>query len=59
MIPSARFCINVVVSKQVKNKVAVLASFGSAIRIKITEQPILLTKCKINCQGYKFSKNFR
>ena len=27
--------------------------------IRITEQPILLTKRKINCLGYKCSKYFR
>ena len=27
--------------------------------IRITEQPIQLTKNKINCPGYKFSKYFR
>ena len=27
--------------------------------IRITEQPILLTKSKINRPGYKFSKYFR
>ena len=27
--------------------------------IRITEQPILLTKRKINCLGYKYSNYFR
>ena len=62
-------------SKQVNNMVAILAIFdpqkglgpGSigcsviliAAAIRITEQPILLTKSKINRTGYKFSKYFR
>ena len=40
---------NVVVSKQVKKKAQLPA-------IRITEQPILITKSKINRMGYKFSK---
>ena len=51
-------------SKQVTNTVAVLAFFdqGKAHQlpaISITEQPMLLTKGKINRTGYKFSKCFR
>ena len=42
---------------------AVLAFFASKKTqlpaIRITEQPILLTKSKINRSGYKFSKCFR
>ena len=50
-------------SKQVNNAVVVLAFFDqekahlSAVRI--TEQPMLLTKSKFNHQGYNFSKYFR
>ena len=59
---SSRFCKNVVVSKQGKNAVAVL-HFSSSKKaqlpaIRITEQPILITKSKINRQGYKFTKYF-
>ena len=51
-------------SKQVNNTVAVLHFFLSAkglsyAAMRITEQPILLTKRKINRPGYKFSKYFR
>ena len=60
---STRSCKNVVVSKQVKNTVAVLAFLISKraqlLAIRTTEQPLLLTKGKINGPGYKFSKYFR
>ena len=50
-------------SKQVTNNVAVLAFFdqekAQLPAIRITEQPMLLTKGKINRPGYKFSKYFR
>jgi len=50
---TTRFCKNVVVSKQLKNKVAVLAFFdlqkGSVTSTRIIEQPTLLTKSTINC----------
>ena len=56
---STRFCKNVLVSKQVKKTVAVLAFLISkkaqVTAIRITEQPILLTKSKINRTGYKSS----
>ena len=53
----------VIILLQVKNTAAVLAFFnlqkGSKLpAIRITEQPILLTKSKINCMGYKFSRYF-
>ena len=59
---STRFSKNVVVLKQVKNMGAVLVFFSIKAQlseIRITEQLILLTKSKINCPGYKFSKYFR
>ena len=47
-----RFCKNVVVSKQVTNLVAVLVFFyqekAQLPLIRISEQPMLLTKTKIN-----------
>ena len=50
-------------TKQVENTTAVLAFFdqqnGSVVSNRITEQPILETKGKINRPGYKFSKYFR
>ena len=50
---TTRFCKNVVMSKQLKNKVAVLAFFdlqkGSVSSTRISEQPTLLTKSTINC----------
>ena len=50
-------------SKQVKNTVAVLAftisKKAQLPAIRVTEQPILLTKGKINGPGHKFSKYFR
>ena len=51
-------------SKQVNNAVAVLSFFRSAKKVKlpairITEQPTLLTKSKINRSGYESSKNVR
>mgnify|MGYP007058668627 CR=1 FL=1 len=58
---STTFYKNVVVSKQVKNIVAVLAisKWAQFPAIRITKQPMLLTKRKINRQGYKFwSINF-
>ena len=45
-------------TKQVKTKVAVLAFFDQLPAIRMTEQPILLTKSKINRPGHKFSKYF-
>ena len=49
-------------SKQVNNTVAVLAFFdqkkAQLPALRITEQPILLTKSKINCMGNKFPKYF-
>ena len=55
---SARFCKNVVVTKQVENRTAVLAFFdqqnGSVVSNRISEQPILETKGKINGPGCKF-----
>ena len=48
-------------SRQVENTAAVLSFFdqqkGSVMSNKnLTEQPILLTKSKIHCLGYTFSK---
>ena len=53
---SATFCKNIVVSKQVKNTIAVLSIRKKAHlpAIRITEQAILLTKGKINRPGYKY-----
>ena len=52
---SRGFCKNVVVSKQVKIKIAVLAFFdqrkAQLPAIRITEQPMMLTKRKINRPG--------
>ena len=49
-------------SKQITNRVAVLAFFdlekAQLPEIRITEQPLLLTKSKINRPGYKLSKYF-
>ena len=63
LIPSSLYK-NVVVSKQA-NTVAVLTFFDQqkgSVRlptIRITRQPILLTKSEIKRSGYKFSKYFR
>ena len=58
-----RFCKNVVLSKQGKNTVAVwhfsIKKKAQLPAIRITEQPLLLTKRKINCLCYKCSKYFR
>ena len=57
-----RFCKNVVVSKQVKITISVLAFFDSQkaqlLEIRITEQPIILTKRKINRPGINFLSIF-
>ena len=50
-----------VVSKQVKNVVALLAFFDlqKLPATRITEQPALLTKSKVNRPCYEFLKYFR
>ena len=52
---SRRFCKNSVVSKQVKVEVAVLAFFNQRKAqlpaIRINEQPMMITKRKINRPG--------
>ena len=58
-----RVCKNVVMSKQVNNTVHVvvlaliflISKKAQVTAIRITEQPILLTKSKINRTGYKSS----
>ena len=56
------FCKNVVISKQFKTTVTVLAFFdqqkGSVTRNKNLSNLNLLTKSKINHPGYKFSSIF-
>ena len=60
---STSFCTTVVVSKQGTNMIAFLAFFdqekAQLPAIRVTEQPMLLTKIKINRQGYQFCKYFR
>ena len=50
-------------SKEVNNLLVVLAFFdqekAQLPAIRISEEPMLLTKSKINRPGYKFSKYFR
>jgi len=63
-----RFCKNVFVLKEVRNTVAVFALIIFSINqkakraqlpaMRTTEQPMLLTKSKSNCPGYKFSTYF-
>ena len=59
VIFTARFCKNVDGTHQVKNTVGVLTFFDQQNGIRVTDQPILLTKRKINRTGYKFLKYFR
>ena len=59
---STSFCKNVVVSKQVKITVAVLvfsiSQKAQLLAIRITEQPMMLTKRKINRPGINFLSIF-
>ena len=60
---SRRFCKNVVLSKQVKNQKLFwhfsISKKAHLPAIRITEQPVALTKSKINFLGYKLSIFFK